>query len=171
MRANNQDDRDRRRRGGVLADGERLRVPMTLMDGRANPDLYDLQRAVVTDASGDNGPTAFCRPGYRIADGVRRDDSHYRAYDQMKSREWQQGATSGNIGQRDVGGQLKCIANDRRSDARDHEMTMDQIYAAYDRELSEAWRDGGNTRRLDPQGRREESAWEEVGDEDKGRRR
>ena len=82
------DDRD-----DILQDGQKLRVPMRLIDGRPNPDLDPLQRDVarhfarITDGVGRR--QGLHQPGFRVNDAQPRDLSIYDAYDAAKSREWE----------------------------------------------------------------------------------
>jgi hypothetical protein len=61
---------------GMLKDGVRMQVRMTMRDGSRNPHMTDVQRAVAARASEDakpqftdgrtTDPLAGCRPGFRI---------------------------------------------------------------------------------------------------------
>jgi hypothetical protein len=67
MRRHQHDDDDAFDERGVLRDGARLRVPLTLMDAASDP----MQRAVARESlrvtDGQGGVTGLHRPGFRLA--------------------------------------------------------------------------------------------------------
>jgi len=82
----------------ILGPGDRLVVPMALMDSmdQRTASIEEAKRSTyragerlglhnrpdvrITDVAGDSG-LALHRPGYRVADGIQRDMSVYAAYD------------------------------------------------------------------------------------------
>ena len=164
MRRHRHDDEDR-----ILKDGQRLRVPMMMMD-----HLMPLQRAVaqsstrVTDSQG--GIVGLHRPGFRIAaqDSPVHDASYaaYLAYDQDLTNRWCRphadecpicngdGSVPSDYEQTEdevpenTSTQHEGLGhNRRRVDHRtvaqmmyDHQNKMTDIYDKLDHELSEAWR-------------------------------
>jgi len=147
----NDDDEDMR---DVLQDGDRLVIPMSMMDSTdrrsrieaakrstyaagARLGLHNIKQPEhrITDGSGSGG-AALNKPGYRIADGKPRDMTHYAAYDAEAQAAYK------NVGadeqqQRD---------GDRSSDVMPvhdgltHEQRMSRLYQLRDEELSNAWR-------------------------------
>ncbi len=133
------DDDDAR---NILKDGERMRVPMYAMDSSMD-HLDPLQRAVVrdrlqdariTDGAGDGG-LALHRPGYRVADGIPRDHSHYAIYDEEMGRAYLNvGAVESEVrGQREE-------ADSKLSDAMRDE--REAAHQEYQNRIQNAWRDG-----------------------------
>jgi hypothetical protein len=157
MRYRNHEDDDER----ILKDGERLRVPLTMMDG-----LSPMQRAIardsvqVTDGDGQRG-IALNRPGFRMLAGdarrsrtVKRDprgriistaeteeeedarDAAYREHEEYLNDSWKH----------PVGLETKdAEQHDTDTERRTADAAMrarDKAYADYDAELREAWRGG-----------------------------
>ena len=121
---------------GPLRDGERLRTPLHLMDAMQRDVARHAAR--ITDAMGESGP-ALRRPGYRVSDAFPRDWSVYDAYDEAVSRLWENNppsgaGSSGPRGERE--GDSVCVPDRSHQDA----MTMDEVYRAYDLEISQRWR-------------------------------
>jgi hypothetical protein len=185
--------------GGVLAPGQRLVVPLRLMDGAPNPDLTRMQRLVAQDAA-ERQRARLHRPGFRLQpDAAARGEklAAYDAYENSQREAWRSPPSGhgsrGPIDQREegdacvVGGMtgtlvetgdgLVCIPNEweaadaaslsdrevahlqyidrisnawRNSDGdvvpdrgpvqSNDGMTMDEIYAEYDRELAASYR-------------------------------
>ena len=139
----------------ILQDGEVLRVPLYLMDGQPNPDLSPLQRDVgrryasarITDGAGDSG-LALHRPGYRVADGVPRDHSHYAVYDEEMGRAYLNvGARETEVrGQRE--GDSCTVKSDRGRDGSTDGKLSDAMrdereaaYQEYQDRMQNAWKD------------------------------
>jgi hypothetical protein len=148
----------------ILRDGETLHVPLFLMDGSINPDLNEVQKAVALDAGarqrtfslaaqrfGLQDAAQLHRPGWRFnatADAVEatheREAAHVeyllRLRDAYKSppppygREVTGAGSSGPRGERE--GDSVCVPDRSHQDA----MTMDEVYRAYDLEISQRWR-------------------------------
>ena len=121
---------------GPLRDGERLRTPLHMMDAMQRDVARHAAR--ITDAMGEGGP-ALRRPGYRVSDAFPRDWSVYDAYDEAISRLWENNpptgdGSSGPRGERE--GDSVCVPDRSHQDA----MTMDEVYRAYDLEISQRWR-------------------------------
>jgi len=143
----------------ILGHGDRLVVPMAMMDGSMD-HLDPLQRAVlrdrlqgarITDGAGDGG-LALHRPGYRVANGVPREHSHYAAYDaEIASAYKNAGAserkfTGGRVG--DVGGGRSgnegsaCVTDDNLSNAVPVRDARERAYLDYENLIQNKWRDG-----------------------------
>ena len=93
-------------------------------------------RARVTDGSG-NGGLALQRPGFRIMDGPLN-DAKERAYQEDENElvnAWRPGAG----GRAERPPSHLHIGKSSQAPAQDHE-TIDQIYAANEEELGNAWR-------------------------------
>jgi hypothetical protein len=130
------DDDDAFDERGILKDGRSYRVPLRMMDSMQR----DIARhaARITDAMGESGP-ALRRPGYRVSAALPRDWSIYDAYDEAVSRMWENNAPTGggSSGPRDEReGNSVCVPDRSHQDA----MTMDEVYRAYDVEISQRWR-------------------------------
>jgi hypothetical protein len=161
MRHHHEDDDEH-----ILKDGERMRVPMHMMDG----DSFDpIQRAVarsvrVTDGSGQGGVN-LNRPGFRIAatDAVQALDDAYASYERDLTTAWQGDCRSDVADAR----RKKTTHYDPRGRLAGHSETeeweedeeqekhgterqtsdaamraRDKAYADYDATLREAWRAG-----------------------------
>ena len=93
--------------------------------------------ARITDAMGDSG-LALRKPGFRVSDAFQRDLSIYDAYDEAVSSMGENPPTgagpSGPRGERE--GDSVCEPDRSHQDA----MTMDEVYRAYDLEISQRWR-------------------------------
>jgi hypothetical protein len=147
----------------ILQDGQRMRIPMRMMDAwqhdlvdhfsqpKSRDSAHFRRRARgprVTDAAG--GTEGLHRPGWRIESGGNSDDQLMRdgareecrrAYDEYRAElenAWRKPLTGfgsdGIVGQREVD---RCVP-DAKSFADGQ--TMDELRAAYEKELSEAWR-------------------------------
>src|SRR5262249_41245945 len=96
---------------GIIADGERVRVPLLMMDGSRNPALSPLQRAV----AGDQGPTKLLvsdgtgnslnlhKPGFRCSTDMAQrqaaDAALAQAYQEVALRDanaWRDSDTGGH---------------------------------------------------------------------------
>jgi hypothetical protein len=93
------------------------------------------RRARVTDGGGNIG-LSLQRPGFRIADSTMSDDKEaaYREYETELVNAWRRGA----VGSGDRDHQQQIDRPSQRANQR--EMTIDQVYAAYQQELRSAWR-------------------------------
>ena len=151
----------------VLKDGERLHVSLfdhAIRQHLKGPDAP--RRPRITDA-GDSR-LGLNRPGYRVADGIRRDQRHYEQYDAELSTSWKSipptgVGSSGFVGAQegdsctvrnldfpdDTGaegtmqfyrGKLTCVPRRRQEDAMPRDAATE--YQAYDEWLTNAWRDG-----------------------------
>jgi hypothetical protein len=137
---------------GPLRDGQRLRTPLHLMDAIQRDVARHAAR--ITDAMGDSG-LALRKPGFRVSDAFQRDLSIYDQYDEQVSRLWENPprvvGSSGPRGEREgdscsvngsrghlrmIDGELLCVPDRSHQDA----MTMDEVYRAYDLEISQRWR-------------------------------
>ena len=114
----------------ILKDGEVLRVPLRLMDSYQRSvyeHFHDAGRLTcVTDAAG--GTIGLHRPGFRVADGVVRDTSHYDAYERDLTTAWKQD-----------------VADPPNRQGRDSMPVRDereQAYADYETRIQNAWRTG-----------------------------
>ena len=138
QRHGDDDDRNVRYHGdgrGPLRDGERLRTPLHLMDAMQRDVARHAAR--ITDAMGDSG-LALRKPGFRVSDAFQRDLSIYDQYDEEVSRLWENpppgAGSSGPRGERE--GDSVYVPDRSHQDA----MTMDEVYQAYDLEISQRWR-------------------------------
>ena len=145
---------------GLLKDGRKLHIPMLAMDaaGDHRQRLHD-----------GHGHRPGNKPGLIIADTAARDrEEAYRQYQTDIENAWR-GSDAVNQGEqsegdactvregggrygpegspghlRNIDGKLVWVADRRSSSgtaiADDHRLTMDKIYAAYDAEMSNAWR-------------------------------
>ena len=130
---------------------------MYLRDGRPNPHLTDVQRAIGSRHS----PVvdAYCqpaghRPGFAFTtDTAARDakEAAYRDYHRDLENAWTGAGSHGPRGQAEVDlctidgrqgrlhrgddGDFVCVA-----DAQDAQQTMDQLYREHDAVLSQMWR-------------------------------
>jgi hypothetical protein len=161
----------------ILKDHGRLRVPMYFRDGRINPNLTDVQRAVAT-----NRPLIDCsghRPGFAFVNDAATREARARMY-ALKDVEYENAwrglnatCPSCSSGEADDGSECETCCGEgilnpsfeanaeeayrntathheslpRRIDhrsvdqmVRDHRAHMASIYAAYNYEMSEAWR-------------------------------
>jgi hypothetical protein len=154
-------------RGDVLADGEKLVVPLYAMDAAVD----DLQRAVMRDAAerrlarrfGLNDGADLHRPGFRYNLSDEMYDAReaaYRDYENSQAEAWRSPPTgAGERSQRGqqpgdacsidgraghlrlVNGELKCIP-DGPVRGNDHAMTdREAAYAEYQDRIENAWRD------------------------------
>jgi hypothetical protein len=127
---------------GLLRDGKSVRVPLTMRDGDSFSPVQravalSSSRASVTDASG--GTIGLHRPGFRIpaadaADAARTSalEASYDEYQKYIGDAWR--TPSGSVAARTE------TPRDQRSEQQDHQQTMDEIYAAHDETLRNAWR-------------------------------
>jgi len=168
---NDEDDaailRDRERWGQpVLRPFESMRVPLQMMDSVDNSraaierakaatyragekvGLHNRPDARITDGAGDSG-LALHRPGYRVADGVPRDHSHYATYDEEMGRAYLNvGAVEGEVrGQRE--GDTCTVKSDQgrdgSTDSKLNDAMRDEREAAhqeYQNRIQNAWREG-----------------------------
>jgi hypothetical protein len=136
------DDTDLRK---ILKDGERMHVPLRMMDGLQR----DIAQYFVSAGDGTDSALASYRPGYRIIDAAQRDLNAYTAYDADVQTAWQKPPSSGFVGQREgdlctidgAPGHLKKINGEHRcvpDRERDAVPTMDALYGEYDRSISAA---------------------------------
>jgi hypothetical protein len=138
----------------ILKDGERLRVPMTLMDGIQQAVARESLR--VTDGAGKT--VGLHRPGFRLSatDARSTDLDVYAEYEKFLVDSWktpsitgagergQVGAREGDLCTIDgrpghlkkVNGELSCVPDAQQ----DHQQRMAQLYDARDLELSQEWR-------------------------------
>jgi hypothetical protein len=160
----------RGRKVKIVREGERVRVPMFMMDGSPNPALSPLQRAVAEDkatrAFDLTDTLAMYKPGFRDHDAAALDalEAAYRAYDTADAQAWrcgtnydasgefideQEGAVcvvSGSEYPLDQGspGQLRKVGGRLVCipDQRRDAQTdaRAQAYADYDRQMADAWR-------------------------------
>jgi hypothetical protein len=127
MRTLNDDEDDAFDEDGLLKDGHVGRVPLMMKDSwqrDMNEDFRSKNHPHVTDASG--GTTGLHRPGYRVANTITRDQSHYDDYDAELEGAWK------NI-------PPDPPARDA-APTRDTMTTREEAYRVYDQELSAAWR-------------------------------
>ncbi len=137
----------------ILRDGARVRIPVFLRDGSANLSLSPLQREVARSRSISDAELASCRPGFRYASSYSRADRQalYDAYDAEIGRMRQKGFSYSAHQESEAEAPESMQPHDedwrRESDSRslsqvihDHQTNMATVYAAYDRELAEAWR-------------------------------
>src|SRR5262245_49607671 len=106
----------------IVQDGQRLRVPLTMMDSVQRAVTLAGTPARVVDGQG--GTSGLHRPGVRIAVGDARKTTVVR----------------------DPRGRLKETWETEEEDA-DAAMSRDQAYADYERTLVDAWR-GANGQRV-----------------------
>jgi hypothetical protein len=138
------DDDDAFDANGLLKDGHRVRVPMTLMDSlqRELGDHFgpvrfgDGGRPLVTD--GSDNPLGLHRPGQRLLSGDTNTladarEEAYRLYDQADAEAYKR-PTGEFVGQRE--GDEDYASRDALSvtDARE------QAYRDYDEAAADAWR-------------------------------
>jgi hypothetical protein len=151
---NDEDDaailRDCERRGQpVLRPFESMRVPLQMMDSVDNSraaielakaatyragekvGLHNRPDVRITDGAGGSGLTLH-RPGYRVAHGVPRDDSHYTAYDAAAEVAYK------NIGAREREALGQCV--DRQGDAASATDDRSAAYQEYEDRIQNAWR-------------------------------
>jgi hypothetical protein len=131
-RKHDDDDDDR-----ILRDGERMRVPLTLMDGMQRDVAQHFQRARVRDAAarrfGLSDGLALSRPGFRYVVDDAALDAVEQAYADIAARDV-------NAWKNPAGGQdttREFIAQ------RDALSTMDEreaAYQEYDDHMTNAWR-------------------------------
>ena len=139
---------------GLLRDGHKSRVPLTMRDAMT-PLQREIgtRRARVTDGNGDSGEFAFSRPGFRIMN-----DAAARAAREAAHREYVDYITNAYkqpqlVRDQDTrAGESVSISHDEPPDrhrfdgmtvdqiARCHQQNMRRIYDQVERELSEAWR-------------------------------
>jgi hypothetical protein len=139
QRHGDDDDRNVRYHGdghGPLRDGERLRTPLHMMDAMQRDVARHAAR--ITDAMGESGP-ALRRPGYRVSDAFPRDWSVYGAYDEAVSRMWKNNAPTG-AGPSGLRGERESDSVCEPDRSHQDAMTMDEVYRAYDLEISQRWR-------------------------------
>jgi hypothetical protein len=151
---------------GIVADGQRVRVPMWAMDALQRDVANHAGQPLVTD--GTDNPLALHRPGFRVAaDRAQRqaaDAALTQAYEEVALRDanaWrtndendhplvskkrtvpakQEGDNCSINGRRGrlqlVNGQLECIPDKSVPDQRD---AVADAYAAYDQWQQDAWR-------------------------------
>jgi hypothetical protein len=158
MRRINDDNLDEH---GLLKDGHSLRVRMSMMDSVQTA----VARQQIVDGAGRR--YGLHQPGYRLNDTFSDRQRIYDQYDAEKQNEWRNPPTgAGERGQRgakvgepctckgeeysedfgspghyapDRNGELICVP-DRIIKQQDHQTTMQAVYDAYERELTQAWR-------------------------------
>jgi hypothetical protein len=118
LRRHDDDDDD----VSILKDGERMRIPLRMMDSLQRDVAQHFAR--VTDGRGDSA-LGLHKSGYHLNDAARRDLSVYDQYDAAAAAAWQGTPTGFSSGE---------LVGQREGD------TMDKTYIAYDSELAEAWR-------------------------------
>jgi hypothetical protein len=140
------DDPDAYGPDGLLKDGHAIRVPVSMMDSRTTW-IEDAKRSTdaaserlgphnrpdarITNGAGDSG-LALHRPGYRVADGVPRDHSHYAGYDAEIATAYR----NVGAGEREALGQRV----DRQEDAGSVKDDRDSAYQEFENRIQNAWR-------------------------------
>ncbi len=138
----------------ILGHGDRLVVPMAMMDGSMDhPD--PLQRAVVTDQlrlariTDGAGNTSLHKPGFRISNTITRDRSIYDSYDaEVGSAYKNVRAVGSNVrGQRE--GDSRTAKSDQgrdgSADSKLNDAMRDEREAAHQEfqdRIQNAWREG-----------------------------
>jgi hypothetical protein len=108
----------------VLRDGQRLRVPLTMMDG-IDPVQNAIARESLRVTDGAGGTVGLHRPGFRIAaDDARKRTAHYDPKGRMR------GYSETEIDKEEDEESTKRKTSDAICDA----------YADYERDLATAWR-------------------------------
>jgi hypothetical protein len=133
---------------GILRDGHTVRVPLQMRDA--------MRRASNMRDGGhhrlERDPYARHRPGQRFGDMAALDakERAYREYEQRQCDAWK--AREGDLctingAPAHLNAQLECVPDRREKPSRiDSTPTNDaraEAYAAYDREMSNAWRGSG----------------------------
>jgi len=150
----------------ILGPGDRLVVPMALMDSmdQRTAAVEEVKRSTyragehlglhnrpdvrITDGAGDSG-LALHRPGFRISSTITRDRSIYDAYDAELARSYKNvgGVESEVCGQRD--GDSCTVKSDKGGDASADSKLNDAVrdereaaHQEYQDRIQNAWKDG-----------------------------
>jgi hypothetical protein len=160
----NDDDDDE-----ILKDGERMFVPMRMMDGA------NARHPRIVDAAGNGDLGSLSRPGYRKVEDARSREAieaAYFAYDQELQNAYRSADADDQLFGRDgdacmvdgspghlkrIGGKLVCVPDEQISDAgsagprrdarsidqltRERQVRMTEVYSSYDAALAVAYLD------------------------------
>jgi hypothetical protein len=142
MRNRHVDDSDIFDEHGLLRPGKTYRASMTLMDGMP-PRILARHRPGFVDAATNDARRERAYDTYEtdLTNAWRKDayEEWGEEGDQCTVRDG--GVEEGGPGHlRRINGRLVCVPDRRGSDTRDHATTMAELYDAYDRTLSLAWR-------------------------------
>jgi len=143
--------------GGVLKDGQSIRVPMLMMDGSPNPALDATQRAVAKDAhtskllvdDGTGNSLNLHKPGFRYstnaAERTAADAALVEAYEARDLADREAWKTDDDHPLKELLPRVTTPNPNRLTNARgqQHDAHTDDralAYAEYDREAENAWR-------------------------------
>ena len=115
----------------ILRNGERMRVPLTMMDALQRDVAQHFAR--ITDGAGDSG-LGLHRPGYRLSSTVTRDHSHYDQYEAEVQNAWKNPHATGE----NEGAPSRLKSKDAMPISDDRE----RAYSEYQNRIENAWRDG-----------------------------